>query len=248
PVRVFTRAVNGRVLHRDLGADVRIDPLHRSALFDGRALGHEVVHVVRPVLDRRVADLGVLLHDDFHDGRVQRVRLIDRGGAALDVVNRGAFVGDDERALELPHVLGVDPEVGLQRDLHVDPGRDVHERPTRPHGGVEGGERVVTRRNDRAEVLLEEFWVLTQRRVGVDEDYALALELLVDLVIDDFDFVLGRDTGNETLLLHVGDTEPVEGVLDLLRKVFPRGGLLLSTRSEEHTSDSSHVSISYAVF
>src|SRR5699024_10581715 len=137
-----------------------------------------------------------------------------------------------ERALELAHVLGVDPEVGLQRDLHVDPGRVVLERPTRPHGGVEGGELVVTRRNDRAEVLLEEFWVLTQRGVGVHEVYALALVLVVDLLIDDFGFVLGRDTGNVTMLLRLGVTETVVGVLVLLRKVFRRGGLLLSTADE----------------
>src|SRR5699024_12843812 len=100
----------------------------------------------------------------------------------------------------------------------------------------------------RAHLGVHSFPARRSSDLGVHEDYALALELLVDLVIDDFGFVLGRDTGNETLLLRLGDTEPVVGVLDLLRKVFPRGGLLLSTRSEEHTSDSSHVSISYAVF
>jgi len=49
----------------------------------------------------------------------QRVRLVDRRGAALDVVHVGALVDDDQRALELAHVLGVDTEVGLQRDLDV---------------------------------------------------------------------------------------------------------------------------------
>src|SRR3712207_7218925 len=40
--------------------------------------------------------------------------------AALDVVHVGALVGDDQRPLELAHVLGVDPEVGLQRHLDAD--------------------------------------------------------------------------------------------------------------------------------
>src|SRR3712207_8946260 len=75
------------------------------------ALGDEVVDVVRPVLDGRVAHAGVLLDDDLDDRGVQRVGLVDRRGAALDVVHVGTLVDDDQRALELAHVLGVDPEV-----------------------------------------------------------------------------------------------------------------------------------------
>src|SRR3712207_7987494 len=44
----------------------------------------------------------------------------------------GALVDDDQRALELAHVLGVDPEVGLQRDLDVHALRHVDERATGP--------------------------------------------------------------------------------------------------------------------
>src|SRR5699024_611551 len=50
--RVLTRDPDGRVLHGDLRADVAVDPLHRRALLRDRALRDEVVHVVRPVLDR----------------------------------------------------------------------------------------------------------------------------------------------------------------------------------------------------
>ena len=78
-------------------------------------------------LDGGVSNACVLLHDDFYDGRVQRVRVVDRSGATFDVVNVGTFVGDDQRALELTHVLGVDAEVGLKRDLHVNALRDVNE-------------------------------------------------------------------------------------------------------------------------
>ena len=57
------------------------------------------------------------------------------GGASLDVVDVGVLVGDDERALELAHVLRVDAEVGLERDLDMDALGDVDEgapRTTRP--------------------------------------------------------------------------------------------------------------------
>ncbi len=191
---VLAEQVDGRVLHRDLGADVAVDPLHRRALVRRGPLGDEVVHVVRPVLDRRVPDAGVLLHDDLDDGRVQRVRRVDRRGAALDVVHVGALVGDDQRSLELAHVLGVDPEVGLQRDLDVDALGHVDERAAGPDRGVQGGELVVADRDHGGEVLLEQLGVLAQAGVGVDEDDALPLELLVDLVVDDLGLVLGSDT------------------------------------------------------
>jgi hypothetical protein len=121
--------VHRRVLHRELGAEVAVDPLDgRVALGDG-PLGHEVEDVVGPVLHGRVADARAGLGEQLHDGGVQRVRAVRRGGATLDVVHVGALVGDDDGPLELAHVLRVDAEVGLQRHLDADARRDVHERP-----------------------------------------------------------------------------------------------------------------------
>jgi hypothetical protein len=51
--------------------------------------------------------------DDLYHGRVERVRGVDGRRAALDVVNLGALVDDDQGPLELAGVLGVDTEVGL---------------------------------------------------------------------------------------------------------------------------------------
>ena len=159
-VSVLAHHPDGRVLHRDLGTDVAVDPLHGRARLGLGALGDQVVDVVRPVLDGRVAAAAALLHDDLDHRGVQRVRLVDRRRAALDVVHVGALVDDDQRPLELAHVLGVDPEVGLQRDVDVHARRHVDERATRPHRGVQRGELVVAGRDDRAEVLLEELRML----------------------------------------------------------------------------------------
>ena len=114
--------VDRRVLHRDLRADVAVDPLHHGVLVGRRALGHQVVDVGRPVLDRRVADPRALLRDDLHHRGVQRVARVDRRRASLDVVHVGALVRDDQRPLELAHVLGVDPEVGLSGMSTATPG------------------------------------------------------------------------------------------------------------------------------
>ena len=74
--------------------------------------------------------------------------------------------------------------------------------------------------------------VLAQRRVGVQEEDALLLEVLADLVVDDLGLVLGRDAGDQPLLLGLRDAQPVVGVLDVVGQVVPRGGLLLGRPHE----------------
>src|SRR3954451_5048584 len=127
PVGALAEEVDARVLHGQLRAQVAVDPLHGGALLGDGALRHQVVDVVRPVLDRRVADVRARLGDDLDDRRVQRVRGVDGRRAALNVVDVGALLGDDQGSLELAHVLGIDPEVGLERHLDLDAGGDVDE-------------------------------------------------------------------------------------------------------------------------
>src|SRR5439155_23532022 len=64
-VRALSGEVHARVLHRDLAAEIRIDPAHAAALLHDGALRDQVVDVVAPVLDRRVPDVGAFLHDDL---------------------------------------------------------------------------------------------------------------------------------------------------------------------------------------
>ena len=230
-MRLGAEQVDRRVLHRQLRAEVAVDPLHRRALLRDRPLGDQVVDVLGPVLDRRVADPRARLGDDLDDRGVQRVGRVDRRRAALDVVNVRALLGDDQGALELAHVLGVDPEVGLQRHLDLDALRDVDERAARPDGRVERGQLVVVGRDHRRPVLADEVLVLAQRGVHVGEDHALRLELLVDLVVDDLGLVLGADAGEE-LALGLGDAEPVEGVLDVLGDLVPVGAVAIGGADE----------------
>ena len=166
-VRLRAGHHDGRVLHRELRAEVAVDPLDGRLGLGPRPLGDEVVDVRRPVLDRRVADARARLGDQLDDRGVQRVGGVHRRRAALDVVHRRTLVGDDQRALELARVLRVDAEVRLQRHVDVHARRHVDERATRPHRRVERGELVVARRDDRAEVLLHELGVLAERAVHV---------------------------------------------------------------------------------
>ena len=109
-------------------ADVAVDPFHLGFFVREAALGDEVEDVRRPVLHGDVLDLRALQRDEFDHRAVQRGGLELRRGAAFHVHHLRAFVGDDERALELAEVLRVDAEVGLQRMLHFHARRHVDER------------------------------------------------------------------------------------------------------------------------
>ena len=133
----------------------------------------------------------------------------------------GPLLDDDQRPLELAHVLGVDPEVRLQRDVDLHPRRHVDERSAAPDRRVEGGELVVLDRDHGAEVLLDQVGILAHRGVGINEDDPLFLQVFAEAVIDDLGLVLGADARQE-LALGLGNAQLVEGVLDLRRHVVPR--------------------------
>ncbi len=229
---VLAHQVDRRVFHRHLGADVAVHPLHgRAGVRDG-ALGDQVVDVVRPVLDRRVPAPRALLHDDLDHRGVQRVRGVDRRGAALDIVHVGVLVDDDQGPLELAHVLGVDPEVSLQRDLHPHALRHVDERPAGPDGRVQRGELVVPDRDHRREILPEHLRVLPQRRVGVQEKTPFSSRSSRILWYTTSDSYCAATPRDQALLLRLGDAEPVVGVLDVRRQVIPAGRLLLGRAHE----------------
>ena len=146
--RVVALQDAARVLpgHRRAGLDLRPGDLRAVALADA-ALGDEVVDaalavlVARiPVLDRRVLDGGVLVRDELDHRRVQLVFVAHRRRAAFEVADIRAFVRDDQRALELAGVLGVDAEVGRQLHRAAHALRDVDEAAVAEHRRVERGE------------------------------------------------------------------------------------------------------------
>ena len=145
------------------------------------ALGHEVVDAALavlvagiPVLNRRVLDGGVVQRDQLDDRRVQLMLVAHRRGAAFEVAHVRAFLGHDQRALELSRSLRVDAEVRRQLHRAADALRDVRERPVREHRGVQRREEIVRVRHDRPEILLHEIRVVLhgfRERAEDDADF-----------------------------------------------------------------------------
>ena len=76
--------VDRRELDRLARAGVGVDPFDRRVLVRVGPLGHEVVDVVRPVLDRGVADLRTRQRNDLDDGHVERIGGVDGRRAVMD--------------------------------------------------------------------------------------------------------------------------------------------------------------------
>ena len=124
------------------------------------ALGDEVVDAAPalgvagvPVLHRAVLDGGVVQRHQLDHRGVQLVLVAHRRGAALQVGDVAAFLGDDQRALELAGALRVDAEIGGQLHRAAHALRDVDEGAVGEDRAVQRREEVVALRHHRAEVL-----------------------------------------------------------------------------------------------
>ena len=170
----------GRVLPGDRRAGLDLGPRDlRVGAAAVAALGDEVVDAALalvvsgvPVLDRRVLDLGVVERDELDHGGMELVVVALRGGAALEIRDVRALVGDDQRALELPRVALVDAEIGRQLHRAAHARRDIDERAVGEDGGVQGREEVVGHGHDRAEILPHEVRVFADGLGDRHEDHA----------------------------------------------------------------------------
>jgi hypothetical protein len=115
------------IFHGETAADVAVDPANFGVFVGDAALGDEIEDIAAPVLHRDVLDFGALHGDEFDYRAVQSGGLKLRRRAAFHVHHFRAFIGDDERALELAELLAVDAEIGLERMLHFHAGRHVDE-------------------------------------------------------------------------------------------------------------------------
>lgn len=209
-----------RILRGDHSIHITVNLFHGAASFHDGALHHETENVSGPVLGHRVAYTYALPHENPNDVRVQRVLAVDRGGVPLDVVNIEAFIGDDEGVFELAESRSIDTEICLQGDVDAYARRNVDGGASRPCRSVKRGKSVVIGGDGSVEVFLEDPRVFAKTRVSVEEDDALVLKILLDLLVDNLEFVLRSDTCNEAVFLSFRNFEVVVGVVGLLGEVF----------------------------
>ena len=195
-------------------------PDHVSVFIDERLLRVQVVHVLRPVFDGRVAQRRAFFHVQLDSTGVEIGHIVTRCRAAFDEVAVRPLFDDDERMLELSCARCIQTEITLERHLHMDALRHIDEGAAGPDGIVQCRKFMIIRCDQLPEVRLDELRVFLHSRLKVDVDDALRFQLFLDIVIDHFRVVLRADTG-ERFLLRFRDAEAVKGVTDILREILP---------------------------
>ena len=143
-----------------------------------------------------------------------------RRRATFHVSHLGAFVGDDEGALELAEIFRVDPEVGLERMFHFHAGRHVDEGAAAEDGAVERAKFVVANRNNLAEPFPENFGMIFQSLGRSNKDDALFADGFLDVGVNRLAVELRFHAGEKFSLLF-RNAEPLECALDVLRHFVP---------------------------
>src|SRR5688572_19703335 len=136
------------------------------------SLGLEVMGIAPPLLQRDVVDDRSPARLDLHDRRTDGGAFMIGALEAVDERQAGLFVDDDRRVRE-NGTSGRELVNDLERDLDLNPSRDVDEDVVGMHGRVESGETVLLDRYLGEEVLLEQVGMLLRNRVEIAEDDAL---------------------------------------------------------------------------
>src|SRR5438105_12249615 len=108
-----------------------------------------------------------------------RVKL--RRRATFHVGHFRAFIGNDESALKLAEILGVNPKVSLERMFHFHARRDVNERAATENSGVQRAEFVVGDRDYSTKPFSEDFRIFFQALCRSYKDDALFADRLLDV-------------------------------------------------------------------
>ena len=163
-----------------------------------------------------------LAHKELHGTGVEVCHVVLGRGTALDKVQVGVVLDDNERVLKLAGALGVEAEVALQREVELGALGHVDKRAARPHGAVQGRKLVVGGWDERHKLLVDERLPLrvVQGLLNAGVDDAHLGRRVLHVVVDELGVVLRADAC-QVAALGLGDTQALKGVLDVVGHRLP---------------------------
>ncbi len=178
-------------------------------------------------------------HKEFHAAGVEVGHVVLRRRAALNKVQVCPGLHDDQRVLELARASGIQAEVALEREAHLDPGRHIDKGAAGPYRAMECGKLVVCRRDQLHEVLADRLFVgAVEGLLDTRVDHPQLCHLFAHVVVDQLGVILGAHTG-QAGALGLGNAQALEGVLDVLRHLVP--GVCLFGAAGHISGDVRHV-------
>ena len=210
-----------RIQIGNMGAKRAGNPFHPSALLHQCTLGVEVVHVLRPVLNRGIAKPCILLDIQLHTARMKIGNIVFWCRAAFNEMKIRPFIYDNQRMLKLSCSLCVQSEIGLKRNLHLHALRHINKGSAGPHRSMQCCEFVIGRRYQMHEVLFHHVLILTGHCLFKARiDYALLRHIILQIMIYQFRVILRADA-RKRLTLSLRNSELLKGILDLVRDLTP---------------------------
>ena len=114
------------------------------------------------------------------DGSMKLILITLRCGTSLEVGHVASLVGNDQRALKLARIPGIDTEVGAELHRAAYTLGHIHERSIAKHGRVECSVVVVVLRNDAAKILANEIGMFANGLAHRTKDDALFAQGLLE--------------------------------------------------------------------
>ena len=105
--------IDRRIFHSCFRTEVPINPLNRRIFHSPRPLGHEVVDIIRPVLNSCVAHVGTIKGKNFNNSRMETITRVCRSCTPFYIMNTCSFVNNNQCPFKLTRIFIVNSEVGL---------------------------------------------------------------------------------------------------------------------------------------
>ena len=127
----------------------------------------------------RIFDLRIAKRYEFDHRGVQLIFITHRSGAAFEITHVTALIGNNEGALKLPRLSGVNSKIRTQLQRTPHPFGDIYKRAIAEHRRIKRGKKVVRVRHHRAEIFFDELRMLLHRLGERTENHAMLGEFLL---------------------------------------------------------------------
>ena len=173
--------------------------------------------------------------DQLDHSSVKLVLIADGRGAAFQIADIGAFVGDNQRAFELARLGGVDAEVSRELHRAAHALGHINKGPVAEDRGIQRGEEVVGVGHHGAQVLLHQLGMILHCLGKRAEDHPVFGELRLESCghRDAVEDRIHGDAGQHLLLIQrnaqllVGPQDlGIELIQALQLRLLLRGGVI----------------------
>ena len=117
-----------RIKIGNMGSERTGYPFDPAALLHQRPLRIEVVHILRPVFDGRIAKGSIRADKEFHTSCMKIRNIIFGSGTSFNKMEGGTFSQNNQCMFKLPGAFGVQAEIGLKRNIQLYPVRYINKR------------------------------------------------------------------------------------------------------------------------